>query len=152
MAVAADVKALLIKSVEFSKTIFQLILAKAGKLVHQETLGKPSSADISLLLGLVSTMKSLAQSIGPSPRKQFQTVTTGEYKMHYLETPSQYQFILFTSPETKDLIEELRQIYFQLFIPLVLRNPMFDFEHPNCAETCTVFVNKLRAQLIAIPS
>ena len=135
---------------EFSKTIFQLILAKAGKLVHLETLGKPDSSDISLLLGLVSTMKALAQSLGPSPSKHFQSLTTGEYKLHYFETPSQYQFMIFSSPETKDLQEELRLINAQLFIPLVLNNPLFDFERSICSETCPAFVNRLRAQLVAL--
>jgi Sybindin-like family len=131
--------------------IFQLILAKAGKLVHQENLGNADSSEVTLLLGLISAMNSLAQSIGPISSRNFNTLITGEYKLHYFETPSKYQFIIFSSTDTRDLHEEMRNIYAQLFIPLVLRNPSFERSCINFKETCPVFVNRLRSNLIAIP-
>jgi len=130
--------------------IFQLILAKDGKVVHEETFGKPGSKEISLILGLVSAMKSLAGSIGPVASKNFYTMATGEYKMHYFETPSLYQFIAFTSPESRDLQEELKIIYKQLFIPLVLRNPLFPNKEVDLPGTCPAFVYRLRNHLVTI--
>ena len=131
--------------------IFRVILAKGGKLVHQENLGNDDSNEVDLLLGLISAMSSLAQCIGPVPSRSFSTLVTGEYKLHLFETPSQYQFIIFSGTDTRDLQEEMKTIYAQLFIPLVLRNPLFDASSTVFTETCPVFVNRLRSHLIAIP-
>ena len=130
--------------------IFELILAKDGKLVHQEAFGKAGSTEISLVLGLVAAMKSMASSIGPVASKNFSSMTTGEYKLHYFESPSNYQFIVFSSPETRELRNELRNMYVQLFIPLVLQNPLFPNKDIALPETCPVFVSRLRNHLAAI--
>lgn len=57
----------------------------------------------------------------------FNSYTTPEYKLHSLETPTNLYFVLTTSPhEILDLREVLKQVYQELFIPLVLRNPDYE--------------------------
>jgi hypothetical protein len=134
--------------------IFQLILARNGNVVYDESfMPDRRPLEYSLLFGLVTAMKSLSQGMGPAALQSFQTMSTNEYKLHYFESPSLYQFMIFTSPESKSLHQELQLIYSKLFIPLVLRNPLFVLgSSVSFSDSCPAFVHQLRSRLLANPS
>ena len=49
---------------------------------------------------------------------------TSAYKLHYFETPSGLKFVLNTDPNVGSMREVLRQIYTQVYVEFVARNPL----------------------------
>jgi len=99
--------------------------------------------DEDLLYGLLVTLKSFSEQVGgarsnkPAGRKPgqpapngfqtFNSFTTSRYKLHCLEIPTGYWFVC-TTPASPliDMRDYLRQLYQELFVPLVIRNPGWD--------------------------
>lgn len=61
----------------------------------------------------------------------FISYRTGEYKLHYYETPTNMKFVMLTDIETKNLRLYLHQIWANLFVEYVVKNPLSPIEHPG---------------------
>jgi len=53
---------------------------------------------------------------------------TSVYKLHYYETASGLRFILNTDPNVGSMKEMLKQIYSQIYVEFVVRNPLARLE------------------------
>eukprot|EP00933_Yihiella_yeosuensis_P004635 TRINITY_DN10900_c0_g1_i1.p1 TRINITY_DN10900_c0_g1~~TRINITY_DN10900_c0_g1_i1.p1 ORF type:complete len:144 (-),score=2.19 TRINITY_DN10900_c0_g1_i1:355-786(-) len=91
--------------------------------------------------GLLLTFKSFTQGIGPPKTKGFISYTTPQYKFHAFETPSGYRFVLTTDPSVPDQTECLRQIYSEIFVDCVIKNPLYRLG--DDVSNCPVFLAKL---------
>lgn len=65
---------------------------------------------------------------------------TGSYTLHLYETPTGYRFVMLSDNDISDLKPQLRQIYSDIFVPYVIKNPLYKLNSPI---ECELFVTKL---------
>ena len=63
------------------------------------------------------------------PDDSFISFRTGEYKLHYYETPTNLKFVMLTDTKTNNLRVVLHQIYVNLYVEYVVKNPLSPVEH-----------------------
>lgn len=59
----------------------------------------------------------------------FISYRTGEYKLHYYETPTRTKFVMVTDTKTNNLRIVLHQIWANLYVEFVVKNPLAPAEH-----------------------
>ena len=62
---------------------------------------------------------------------QFLSYRTGEYKLHYFETPTQLKFIMLTDTRVGNMRTVLHQIWATLYVEYVVKSPLAPTEHPK---------------------
>jgi trafficking protein particle complex subunit 1 len=72
----------------------------------------------------------------------FRSFQTDAYKLHYLESPSGLKFVLTTDPGVGNLHEHLEYIYSNLFVELVVKNPVYTPGEAFLFETFSAALNK----------
>ena len=115
-----------------------------------------------LVQGLIWSLKSLAATVDPTSvtNKQmgtpmrigeacsFKSFTSGdEYTLHMMEMPSGIVFALFTAVGVGDLSEVLRDLYANLYVELVVKNPEFVVGNPFQFDS---FLQGLNKRLMAV--
>lgn len=65
------------------------------------------------------------------PTLRFISYRTGDYKLHYYETPTSLKFVMLTDTKTGNLRVVLHQIWVNLYVEFVVRNPLSPVEHPK---------------------
>lgn len=60
---------------------------------------------------------------------QFLCYRTGEYKMHYFETPTQLKLVMLTDTRVGNMRTVLHQIWATLYVDYVVKNPLSPIEH-----------------------
>lgn len=61
----------------------------------------------------------------------FLSYRTGEYKLHYFETPTQLKLVMLTSTNIGSMRTVLHQIWATLYVEYVVKNPLSPLEHPK---------------------
>lgn len=61
----------------------------------------------------------------------FISYRTGDYKLHYYETPTRLKFVMLTDTKTNNLRIVLQQIWANLYVEFVVKNPLSPVEHPG---------------------
>jgi len=61
----------------------------------------------------------------------FISYRTGQYKLHYYETPTNIKFVMLTDTQTLNMRNVLHQIYVNLYVEFVVKNPLSPVEHPG---------------------
>lgn len=61
----------------------------------------------------------------------FLSYRTGEYKLHYYETPTRMKFVMLTDTKVPNLRQYLYQIWANLYVEYVVKNPLAPTEHPG---------------------
>ena len=105
-----------------------------------------------LIMGMMSGLTGMiAMLSGPNSSSKFESFTTPEYRLDYYETVSGYKFVVMSPPNPHvsqvDIRADFDRLYSLLFVPLVIRNPLFDPEKPtgNLRDShCLAFVEELR--------
>ncbi|KAJ1674828.1 TRAPP complex subunit bet5 [Spiromyces aspiralis] len=54
----------------------------------------------------------------------FESFTTGNYRLHYFESPSGVRFVLTTDPYTGSMQNVLSQIYTAIYVEYIIKNPL----------------------------
>lgn len=54
----------------------------------------------------------------------FLSYRTGEYKLHYFETPTQLKFVLLTDTKVGNMRTVLHQIWATLYVEFVVKSPL----------------------------
>ncbi|RUS26301.1 hypothetical protein BC938DRAFT_470950 [Jimgerdemannia flammicorona] len=80
-----------------------------------------------LVYGVVFSLRNFVKKLGGSS-DGFLAYRTSTYKLHYYETPTGLKFVINTDPHTESLRPVLRQIYSQMYVEYVVRNPLMRFE------------------------
>jgi len=65
------------------------------------------------------------------PDDSFISFRTGQYKLHYYETPTNIKFVMLTDTQTLNMRNVLHQIYVNLYVEFVVKNPLSPVEHPG---------------------
>ncbi|KAI9677515.1 MAG: TRAPP subunit bet5 [Caeruleum heppii] len=98
---------------------------------HPARPGKLSAADdAKLIFGTVFSLRRMVRQLGGED-DNFISFRTGQYKMHYYETPTNLKFVMITDTKTNNLRIVLHQIYVNLYVEYVVKNPLSPVEHPR---------------------
>ncbi|KAL2358062.1 Longin-like domain-containing protein [Cryomyces antarcticus] len=99
------------------------ILPAARKALSKED-------DAKLIFGTVFSLKRMVRQLGGED-DSFLSYRTGEYKLHYYETPTNIKFVMLTDTKTNNLRIVLHQIWANLYVEFVVKNPLSPAEHPG---------------------
>jgi hypothetical protein len=89
-----------------------------------------NSDDEKLVFGLVFSLRNLVTKLGGDD-DTFLSYRTGEYKLHYYETPTRMKFVMLTDTKVVNLRTHLHQIWANLYVEYVVKNPLAPVEHPG---------------------
>ncbi|CAI6333241.1 unnamed protein product [Periconia digitata] len=88
------------------------------------------SDDEKLIFGLVFSLRNMVHKLGGED-DTFLSYRTGEYKLHYYETPTRMKFVMLTDTKQNNLRPYLHQIWANLYVEFVVKNPLAPVEHPG---------------------
>ncbi|KAI2642702.1 Sybindin-like protein [Xylaria nigripes] len=87
-----------------------------------------SADDAKLIFGTVFSLRNMVRKLGGED-DAFISFRTAQYKLHYYETPTNLRFALLTEPGALSMRNVLHQIYINLWVEYVVKNPLSPVEH-----------------------
>ena len=151
--------------------ILSVIIFRQNKIIHKEVFHNqdksivstdlmafsPKSSDESsnsdqLLMGMLSGVTGMVSMLSGGTFSRFESFSTPEYRLDYYESLTGYTFVVLSSPslvESQIVQKELEKLYSLLFVPLVIRNPLFNPTQLTGSlldSHCDVFISELRNQ------
>ncbi|KAI5922162.1 Sybindin-like protein [Camillea tinctor] len=84
--------------------------------------------DAKLIFGAVFSLRNMVRKLGGDD-DAFISYRTGQYKLHYYETPTNLRFAMLTEPGALSMRNVLHQIYINLWVEYVVKNPLAPTEH-----------------------
>eukprot|EP00243_Klebsormidium_subtile_P002278 TRINITY_DN14470_c0_g1_i1.p1 TRINITY_DN14470_c0_g1~~TRINITY_DN14470_c0_g1_i1.p1 ORF type:complete len:155 (+),score=9.71 TRINITY_DN14470_c0_g1_i1:257-721(+) len=129
---------------------------KQGICIHYREWTRPlvtlsSQEDQKLMFGLLFSLKSFTAKLDPingdnagqaGKGCSFHSFKTNTYKLSYFETAAGVKFVLVTDPRMGDLREALRNIYSNIYVEYVSKNPIYT---PGQSFRCELFESTLDA-------
>ncbi|OAA33106.1 Sybindin-like protein [Moelleriella libera RCEF 2490] len=88
------------------------------------------SDDAKLIFGTIFSLRNMVRKLGGDD-DAFISYRTGQYKLHYYETPANLRFVLLTDTQSPSMRNVLHQIYINLWVEYVVKNPLAPVEHKN---------------------
>jgi hypothetical protein len=82
---------------------------------QQKSLLRKANDDAKLIFGTIFSLRNMARKLGGDD-DAFISYRTGQYKLHYYETPSNLRFALLTEPGAPSMRNVLHQIYINLWV------------------------------------
>ncbi|KAK4196697.1 Longin-like domain-containing protein [Triangularia verruculosa] len=89
---------------------------------------KQSSDNAKLIFGTVFSLRNMVRKLGGLD-DAFISYRTAQYKLHYYETASNLRFVMLTDVATLSMRNVLHQIYINLWVEYVVKNPLSPVEH-----------------------
>ncbi|KAJ4311227.1 Trafficking protein particle complex subunit BET5 [Fusarium piperis] len=89
-----------------------------------------SSDDAKLLFGTVFSLRNMVRKLGGDD-DAFISYRTAQYKLHFYETPANLRFVILTDTATLSMRNVLHQIYINLWVEYVVKNPLAPVEHKH---------------------
>ncbi|KAI1374698.1 Sybindin-like family-domain-containing protein [Hypoxylon crocopeplum] len=89
---------------------------------------KRGDDDAKLIFGTVFSLRNMVRKLGGED-DAFIAYRTSQYKLHYYETPTNLRFALLTEPGALAMRNVLHQIYINLWVEYVVKNPLSPVEH-----------------------
>ncbi|ELQ41868.1 hypothetical protein MCOR27_001362 [Pyricularia oryzae] len=94
--------------------------------------GKPGrdsrKDDAKLIFGTVFSLRNMVRKLGGDD-DAFIAYRTAQYKLHFYETPTNLRFVLLTDTASMSMRNVLHQIYINLWVEYVVKNPLAPVEH-----------------------
>ncbi|KAL7902390.1 Longin-like domain-containing protein [Trichoderma sp. SZMC 28014] len=91
-----------------------------------------NSDDAKLVFGTVFSLRNMARKLGGDD-DAFISYRTGQYKLHFYETPANLRFVMITDTASASMRNVLHQIYINLWVEYVVKNPLAPVEHKGGA-------------------
>ncbi|KAF2404639.1 putative TRAPP complex subunit [Trichodelitschia bisporula] len=104
------------------------IIANSGEPAPPQRKGLSREDDAKLIFGAIFSLRKLVQRLGGEDN-HFLSYRTGEYKLHYYETPTRMKFVMVTDTKSNNLRVALHQIWANLYVEYVVKNPLSPIEH-----------------------
>ncbi|KAH0554518.1 trafficking protein particle complex subunit 1 [Cotesia glomerata] len=126
------------------------IFSKNGVLLYYNEWNRLNKSGITkeeeakLMYGMLFSIKSFVNKISPlDPKEGFLYYKTSKYSLHYLETPSGLNFVLNTDTASQNVRELLQQLYRQVYVEYVVKNPFCKLNEPIQSELFKSKVDEL---------
>ncbi|KAF2170991.1 hypothetical protein M409DRAFT_63987 [Zasmidium cellare ATCC 36951] len=84
--------------------------------------------DAKLIFGTIFSLRRMVRQLGGQD-DLFLSYRTGEYKLHYFETPTQLKFVMLTDTRVGSMRTVLHQIWATLYVEYVVKSPLAPVEH-----------------------
>ena len=91
----------------------------------REEVSQSLDSETKNIAGLLYTLRQLLNELSPKESARFESFATDTYRLHYLKPLSGFSFLLFTEPGARSLQTQLKHIYKDIFIELVIKNPLY---------------------------
>ncbi|PWI74586.1 transport protein particle complex of the golgi, subunit bet5-like protein [Purpureocillium lilacinum] len=104
----------------------------AAAPTQQPSAVSASSDDAKLVFGTVFSLRNMVRKLGGDD-DAFISYRTGQYKLHFYETPANLRFVLLTDTGSASMRNVLHQIYINLWVEYVVKNPLAPVEHKGGA-------------------
>ncbi|KAK9879042.1 hypothetical protein WA026_003848 [Henosepilachna vigintioctopunctata] len=125
------------------------IFNKNGNLLYYhewnrlKQTGMTREEEAKLMYGMLFSIKSFVNKISPvDPKDGFLYYKTSKYTLHYFETLTGLKFVLNTDINAQGVRELLQEIYNQVYVEYVVKNPLLNLSEPIESE---IFKAKLDA-------
>ncbi|KAL2219785.1 TRAPP complex subunit [Thermoascus aurantiacus ATCC 26904] len=92
--------------------------------------GRSADDDAKLIFGTVYSLRNMVRKLGGED-DSFISYRTSQYKLHYYETPTNIKFVMITDTKSPSMRVALQQIYVNLYVEYVVKNPLSPIEHPG---------------------
>ncbi|KAK4041066.1 Longin-like domain-containing protein [Parachaetomium inaequale] len=92
------------------------------------TLRPASADDAKLIFGTVFSLRNMVRKLGGDD-DAFVSYRTAHYKLHFYETASSLRLVMLTDTATLSMRNVLHQIYINLWVEYVVKNPLSPVEH-----------------------
>ncbi|KAI5465794.1 transport protein particle complex of the golgi, subunit bet5-like protein [Mariannaea sp. PMI_226] len=89
---------------------------------------RSASDDAKLIFGTIFSLRNMARKLGGDD-DSFISYRTANYKLHFYETPANLRLVLITDTGTLSMRNVLHQIYINLWVEYVVKNPLAPVEH-----------------------
>ncbi|ROW17506.1 hypothetical protein VPNG_00927 [Cytospora leucostoma] len=106
--------------------------AATGRPHHPVSKSTRAQNDAKLIFGTVFSLRNIVRKLGGED-DAFITYRTGQYRLHYYETPANLRFVMLTDTSTMSMRNVLHQIYINLWVEYVVKNPLSPVEHKGGA-------------------
>ncbi|KAL1969036.1 hypothetical protein VTN77DRAFT_870 [Rasamsonia byssochlamydoides] len=93
-------------------------------------LSRSADDDAKLIFGTVYSLRNMVRKLGGED-DSFISYRTSQYKLHYYETPTNIKFVMLTDTKAPSMRIALQQIYVNLYVEYVVKNPLSPIEHPG---------------------
>lgn len=87
-----------------------------------------SADDAKLIFGTVFSLRNMVRKLGGDD-DAFVAFRTAHYKLHYYETASNLRLVMLTDTATPSMRNVLHQVYINLWVEYVVKNPLSPVEH-----------------------
>lgn len=91
------------------------VAAPAASTAATKTKSTRAQNDAKLIFGTVFSLRNMVRKLGGDD-DAFISYRTGQYRMHYYETPTNLRFVLLTDTATMSMRNVLHQIYINLWV------------------------------------
>jgi len=133
------------------------IFNKSGICIYYEEWNRKLPArnleeEQKLMYGFLWSLKSFVQKSSPNPEQEksgFNYYKTNAYKLHFFETPTNFKFVITTDPDVGDMREVLKNIYRNIFVEYVVKNPLHKM---NEVIRCELFVENFQKEIKGLPA
>ena len=118
--------------------IYSVVIFRDNQIIHHERFGRDMKQSLEafqhsekLLLGMISAVRGIVGMLSAdNPTNKFESLTTPEFRLDYYETLTGYSFVVLSQAgipvNSSEIRSEFEKLYNLLFIPLVIRNPLFN--------------------------
>ncbi|KAJ3413741.1 Trafficking protein particle complex subunit 1 [Chytridiales sp. JEL 0842] len=116
--------------------------SSSGEMAQEE--------EAKLVYGVVYSIRNIVNKLlaGKPGADGFSSYKTNTYKLHYYETPSGMKLVMNTDPNCETMQEVLRQIYANIYVEYVIKNPLATLRGPVKNE---LFKTSLNNYLQSLP-
>jgi len=113
--------------------------------------GLSKEEEMKLMYGMLFSIKSFVSRMSPQDQKDgLVSFKTNQYKLNYYETASGLKFILNTDLSVGNLRDVLHQLYSQIYVEYVVKNPTCD--DPTQPIRSELFKTKLDEYVRSLPA
>ncbi|KAK3095874.1 hypothetical protein FSP39_020179 [Pinctada imbricata] len=137
-------------------TVYSLyVFDRTGTCLYYTEWNRKKHSDIArdeefkLMYGMIYSIKSFVNRISPTDLKDgFLNFKTNRYKLNFYETASGMKFIMTTDLTVGNIRDVLHQIYSNIYLEYVVRNPLCELGQPISSE---LFHTKLDEYVRGLP-
>lgn len=130
-----------------------IYLREFGKTANSPgSINSNNDSDMAkLLFGMIFSLKNISKKLGEEiDHNQLRSFSTGNYRVHFFETLTNFKFVLVSDLEVDNLQKQLQELHANIFVKTVVFNALSPIEfgenkisNPNFIQKSDAFLKSL---------